>query len=102
MVRYRELLAAGTYHDVAVRTALDEASKKDTPFGLYVRENYEEVLNMLTMTYNKEDELAVKENEGMEKGIFKVAKNLMLINAPMDMIIKGTGLTREEIERLKD
>lgn len=39
--------------------------------------------------------------EGIEKGIEKVAKKLLNNNIPIEIIIKSTGLTKEEIEQLK-
>lgn len=39
--------------------------------------------------------------KGIEKGIEKVAKKLLNNNIPIEIIIKSTGLTKEEIEQLK-
>jgi predicted transposase/invertase (TIGR01784 family) len=35
------------------------------------------------------------------EGVFEVAQNLVEMNLPIDQIIKATGLSREEIEKLK-
>ena len=39
--------------------------------------------------------------EGMVKGIYKVAGKLLGINRPIDEIMEVTGLAREEVERLR-
>lgn len=39
--------------------------------------------------------------QGMEKGIEKVAKNLLKLNIEMDKIVEATGLTKEQILKLK-
>ncbi|MCP4219311.1 MAG: hypothetical protein GY765_32050, partial [bacterium] len=40
------------------------------------------------------------EKTGERKGILKTAKSLKENNAPIDLIINSTGLTKEEIEAL--
>ncbi len=48
--------------------------------------------------------LATVEERGEKRGIvagkIEVARNLLGMKLPLDQIIKATGLTREEIERL--
>jgi hypothetical protein len=39
--------------------------------------------------------------KGMEKGIEKVAKQMLNENEPIDKIIKFTGLTKDQILKLK-
>jgi predicted transposase/invertase (TIGR01784 family) len=38
--------------------------------------------------------------KGMEKGRAETARNLKLLGASMDLIIKSTGLSQEEIDQL--
>jgi len=38
--------------------------------------------------------------EGLAEGVANTARNLLALDAPIDMIIKATGLTYEEIESL--
>ena len=40
--------------------------------------------------------------EGKREGTLTIAKNLLLINLPLDQIVKATGLTHEEVETLRD
>ena len=40
--------------------------------------------------------------EGKREGTLAIAKNLLLINLPLDQIVKATGLTHEEVETLRD
>ncbi len=51
-----------------------------------------------------QSDLATAEDRGEKRGIvagkIEVARNLLSMKLPLDQIIKATGLTREEIERL--
>ena len=38
---------------------------------------------------------------GMEKGIIKTAQNLIKMGMPIEQIAKATGLSEEEIEKIK-
>ena len=40
--------------------------------------------------------------KGVDDGIIKIAKNMLKENIDIEMIIKVTGLTKEEIENLRD
>ena len=40
--------------------------------------------------------------KGREEGIINTAKNLMTMNIPIENIAKATGLTQEEIAKLKN
>lgn len=40
--------------------------------------------------------------EGRQERIFDVARNLLGFNVPVETIIKSTGLTREDVESLRD
>ena len=39
--------------------------------------------------------------KGMEKGIIKTAQNLIKMGMPIEQIAKATGLSEEEIEKIK-
>ena len=41
-------------------------------------------------------------DDGKQDGVKKVAKNLLSLHVPMDTIMSATGLTEEEIEKMKD
>ena len=47
------------------------------------------------------DEHAIYD-KGLDDGIIKIAKNMLKENIDIEMIIKVTGLTKEEIENLRD
>ena len=40
-------------------------------------------------------------DDGIEKGTKQIAKNLLKADVEIEVIIKATGLTKEEIEKLK-
>ena len=114
MVRYRALLAEGKHRDVALKTAFDEAIASDGLFSQFLKENFEEVLNMMTLAYDRDAEIAVRKAEGIEEGReegreegiseerARVARNMLKRNAPVELISEDTGLTLDEIYRLKE
>jgi len=51
--------------------------------------------------HNEAAALRHARQEGMEKGVTNVAKNALRMNIPVADIVKMTGLTVEEVERLK-
>jgi flagellar biosynthesis/type III secretory pathway protein FliH len=40
--------------------------------------------------------------QGIEQGITQTARNMLSLNAPIDFIIKATGLTETEVQRLAE
>ena len=52
-----------------------------------------------------QSDLATAEDRGVRKGIeqrnIEIARNLLRINLAIDQIVTATGLTREEVERLR-
>lgn len=81
--------------------------------GSFPEENKNEIIRVLKEAHPKEVETlisnverAVKKSlddaqkEGMEKGIKKVAKQMLAEGEAIDKIMRYTGLAREEIERL--
>ena len=50
----------------------------------------------------EEKALAKGREEGREEGIINTAKNLITMNIPIENIAKATGLTQEEIAKLKN
>ena len=55
--------------------------------------------------YDDRDEMKAAENRGLERGReeekIEIAKNLLKLNLDIDSISKATGLTKEEIQKLK-
>ena len=47
-----------------------------------------------------ESNLATAEDIGEQKGIIKVARNLLELNLSIEQIVSATGLAREEVEKL--
>ena len=41
------------------------------------------------------------ENKGVEKGVVKVAKQMLIKGVPAEEIMEYTGLSEEELEKLK-
>ena len=41
------------------------------------------------------------EEKGIEKGVIKVAQQMLIDGEPIEKIMKYTGLSKEEIEKLK-
>jgi len=41
------------------------------------------------------------EEKGIEKGVIKVAQQMLIDGEPIEKIMKYTGLSKEEIEELK-
>ncbi|MDQ0254437.1 putative transposase/invertase (TIGR01784 family) [Evansella vedderi] len=63
----------------------------------------EEVRSMSSKEGEKIMEIMTSyERKGIEKGVMKVAKRMLLKNMPMEEIVDITGLPMEEIERLKE
>jgi hypothetical protein len=98
---------------LALRYAIREAIKWGIESGVlssFLAQHSSEVENMLYTEFNidvakevwmreaREDALA----EGKAEGKAEVAKNLFTLGMTLDQIIKATGLTRAEIERLQN
>ncbi len=51
---------------------------------------------------DRESDLATAEDRGEQRRAMAIARNLLGINLPIDQIVATTGLTREEVARLRD
>ena len=69
-----------------------------TEFSQEEYQNYEDSLKQYRDIKNSLD---TAREEGMEKGIEKVAVEMIKDNEPIEKIIKFTGLSKQEIETLK-
>ncbi len=49
----------------------------------------------------KRTEEEVAEDRGVQKGKIEVARNLLSTNLPLEQIATATGLTCEDVERLR-
>ena len=102
--------------DKAIKQAINTCIEKGI-LAEFLKNNYEGVVKMLNYEYDEEAERRALIKEGKEEGIKKgriegikegikegrieVAKNLLLLNFPLDKIVVATGLTYEEIEELR-
>lgn len=50
---------------------------------------------------NRAYEIEYAENKGKQKKALEIAKKMKGLGIGMDLIVKSTGLTEEEIEKLK-
>ena len=70
-----------------------EASIKDEVIGLYDKELHLEKLRLSELSEAKEEGIKIRNME--------IAKELLNNNVSLDIIMKSTGLSKEEIESLK-
>ena len=63
--------------------------------------NASEVINMLMTEWNWDDALAVRYEEGMERGVETVARNALAQGLPIDVIQTITGLDKDAIIRIE-
>jgi hypothetical protein len=66
----------------------------------FLEQNGSEVMNMLMTEWNWDDALAVRYEEGMEKGKEETARNALAEGASIEFIQKITGLDMETIKSL--
>ena len=63
------------------------------------------IINMITSEWNMDIALEVREEEGFVKGekqkALKIAKGMLVDGVDVDTIVKWTGLTLDEVLRLK-
>ena len=70
-----------------------EASIKNEVIGLYDKELHLEKLRLSELSEAKEEGIKIRNME--------IAKELLNNNVSLDIIMKSTGLSKEEIESLK-
>jgi predicted transposase/invertase (TIGR01784 family) len=115
--KVREYQAAGHSLEDSVAYAIDYCISKSI-LSEFLEKHASEVRNMLTAEFNldiakaiwREEALEEGMEKGLEKGLEKgeaskaqaIAKKLLKRNRPIDEIIEDTGLTRKEVESLRD
>ena len=85
------------------------ASTNDEIVGLYDKELHEEKLRITELEEARDEGekkgLAIGKKQGLvlgeKKGIIETAKKFLKEKVDIDIITKCTGLTKEEIEKLK-
>ena len=100
----KEDLKKLSQNDKVVSKYMDELNKlnESTEFRRYMTE--EEDMRIIQNTRMKSAEKKGLEKgleQGMKQGINSIAKNLLDMNMSVEDIMKATGLTEEEIEKLK-
>ncbi len=96
-----------------VQTRIEELNEDENILGLYDAEKEAEKVMRTRIKYEVEKAQIEATKRGMEKGMKEgmekgekkqkqeIAKNMLKENIDVDIIIKCTGLTKEEIESLK-
>ena len=87
-----------------------KASMDEEVIGLYDKELHLEKLRLSELEEAREQGIEKGIEQGIEKGIEKgieqekieIARELLNNNVSLDIIMKSTGLSKEEIERLKN
>jgi len=91
--------------EIAEALALAEESAY-TPGELEVYEGYwdqvrrEKTLTMDKFFEGKTEGFIEGEARGEEKATYTIAKNMLKCDIPIDIVMKSTGLTREEVEKI--
>ena len=86
-----------------------KASQDEEVIGLYDKELHLEKLRLSDLKEAREKGIEQGIEKGIEQGIEKgieqekieIAKELLNNNVSLDIIMKSTGLSKEEIEKLK-
>ncbi len=86
----------GVNRDEAIKSAIEDCIKKNI-LKEFLSKHGSEVHNMLFAEFNMEKELKVAEEIGIEKGIEKVAIEMLRKGAEIDFVIGTTKLPRERI-----
>jgi predicted transposase/invertase (TIGR01784 family) len=88
----------------SIRAAIKSCISKNILVS-FLERNGSEVENMLLTEWNMKDALAVAKEEGveegMEKGIIQTARAMLAEGMSLDLIVKITGLRKDEIEGIK-
>ena len=74
-----------------------KASQDEEVIGLYDKELHLEKLRLSELKEAKEKGI----EQGVEQEKIEIAKELLNNNVSLDIIMKSTGLSKEEIEKLK-
>ena len=77
------------------------ASTNDEIVGLYDKELHEEKLRITELEEARDEGEKKGITIGKKKGIIETAKKFLKEKVDIDIITKCTGLTKEEIEKLK-
>ena len=95
-------------NDKSIKKALEVLQVMN--FNPEEREFYEDHLKWLRIETNtlkktreegREEGIVIGETRGIEKGIEKVAMSMLTLDLPLDSITKATGLSKQQIDKLK-
>ena len=95
------LILNGFSKEEAVNEAVNFAIKNDFLDGFFKLQK-SEVLNMNLTEFDQEAYDRHRYREGRQDGIAETAKNFLKKNIPAETIAECTGLSLEEVNRLKE
>ena len=78
-----------------------KASMDEEVIGLYDKELHLEKLRLSELKEAREKGIEQGIEKGIEQEKIEIAKELLNNNVSLDIIMKSTGLSKEEIEKLK-
>ena len=78
-----------------------KASQDEEVIGLYDKELHLEKLRLSELKEAREKGIEQGIEKGIEQEKIEIAKELLNNNVSLDIIMKSTGLSKEEIEKLK-
>ena len=78
-----------------------KASMDEEVIGLYDKELHLEKLRLSELEEAREKGIEQGIEKGIEQEKIEIAKELLNNNVSLDIIMKSTGLSKEEIEKLK-
>jgi len=85
----------------AVEKTIENISRDQISLMAYHKREMEIHDHVSAISSAKEEGREEGEKKGREEEKLSVAKNLLSLNAPMELILKSTGLSLEDIEKLK-
>jgi hypothetical protein len=97
--RVRQYHAAGLSLEEAIKKAVDDCVA-DGILVDFLNNLSSEVRNMLFTEFKLDDAIEVWREEGIEIGVYKVAKNMIALNTPPEQVAAATGLPLNEVVKL--
>jgi len=81
---------------------IDRANMGDEELDMMAKVEYYQSVFDNQIHYAKSEGRVEGKSEGLLEGVMEVAKRLLKVGDPVDKIVSVTGLTREDIEKLRD
>ncbi|MDR2701752.1 MAG: hypothetical protein LBB72_04910, partial [Spirochaetaceae bacterium] len=107
VAKVREYKAEHGNLETAMKRAIRYCCEQDI-LKEFFEQNASEVVNMLMTEWNWDDALAVRYEEGMEKGMekgraeeaFGIAQNMVNLGLPIETVVSATRLDPEKVKAL--